>query len=57
MKWTRRVRRGDAEAFRRVAPKADVRFLDTGRFALETHVGETAAAIREFPARAVAAST
>jgi hypothetical protein len=57
MKWTRRVRRGDAEAFRRVAPKADVRFLDTGHFALETHVGETAAAIREFPARAVAAST
>src|SRR5271169_3752682 len=37
-----------AEAFKRDLPGADVRFLDTGHFALETHVEEIAAAIREF---------
>jgi pimeloyl-ACP methyl ester carboxylesterase len=37
-----------AEAFRRDVPGAIVRFLDTGHFALETHAGEIAAAIREF---------
>jgi pimeloyl-ACP methyl ester carboxylesterase len=37
-----------AEAFRRDIPDADVRFLDTGHFALETHAEEVAAAIREF---------
>ncbi|MFF9127785.1 alpha/beta fold hydrolase [Streptomyces sp. NPDC014889] len=37
-----------AEAFRRDIPGADVRLLDTGHFALETHSGEIAAAIREF---------
>jgi pimeloyl-ACP methyl ester carboxylesterase len=37
-----------AEAFRRDLPDADVRFLDTGHFAPETHAQETAAAIREF---------
>ncbi len=37
-----------AEAFRRDLPAAEVKFLDTGHFALETHVQEVAAAIREF---------
>jgi len=37
-----------AEAFRRDIPDADVRLLDTGHFALETHADEIAAAIREF---------
>jgi pimeloyl-ACP methyl ester carboxylesterase len=37
-----------AEAFKRDIPGAVVRFLDTGHFALETHAGEIAAAIREF---------
>jgi pimeloyl-ACP methyl ester carboxylesterase len=37
-----------AEAFRRDNPNATVQFLDTGHFALETHVEEVAEAIREF---------
>jgi pimeloyl-ACP methyl ester carboxylesterase len=37
-----------AEAFKRDIPGAEVRFLDTGHFALETHCDEIAAAIREF---------
>jgi pimeloyl-ACP methyl ester carboxylesterase len=37
-----------AEAFRRDMPGAVVRFFDTGHFALETHAGEIAAAIRDF---------
>ena len=37
-----------AEAFRRDIPEADVRFFETGHFALETHAGPIAAAIREF---------
>jgi len=37
-----------AEAFRRDLAKAQVQFLDTGHFALETHVQEIAAAIRSF---------
>lgn len=37
-----------AEAFRKDIPDAQVRFLDTGHFAIETHVVEIAAAIREF---------
>ena len=37
-----------AEAFKRDIPDADVRFVDTGHFALETHVAEIAAAIGEF---------
>ena len=40
-----------AEAFKRDIPGADVRFADTGRFALETHVEEIAAAIGEFLTR------
>jgi pimeloyl-ACP methyl ester carboxylesterase len=37
-----------AEAFRRDLPNADIRFLDTGHFALETHAAEIGAAMREF---------
>lgn len=40
-----------AEAFRRDVPAADIRFFDAGHFALETHAGEIAAAMREFLAR------
>ena len=36
-----------AEAFKRDNPHATVQFLDTGHFALETHVEEVAAAMRE----------
>lgn len=36
-----------AQAFRKDIPSAEVRFLDTGHFALETHVREIAAAIKE----------
>src|SRR6202451_1716991 len=42
-----------AEAFPRDNPNATVQFLDTGHFALETHVEEVAAAIREFLQRAL----
>jgi pimeloyl-ACP methyl ester carboxylesterase len=37
-----------AEAFKRDMPNAVVRFFDTGHFALETHAGEIATAIRDF---------
>ncbi|MBY0284815.1 MAG: alpha/beta hydrolase [Sphingomonas sp.] len=37
-----------AEAFKRDLPNADVRFFDTGHFALETHAREIGAAMREF---------
>jgi pimeloyl-ACP methyl ester carboxylesterase len=37
-----------AEAFKRDIPGAQVRFFDTGHFALETHAAEIAAAIRDF---------
>ena len=37
-----------AEAFARDNPNATVQFLETGHFALETHVEEIAAAMREF---------
>ena len=37
-----------AEAFRRDNPTAQVRFYDTGHFALETHAGEIAATIGHF---------
>ena len=36
-----------AEAFKRDIPNAVVRFFETGHFALETHVDEIAAAIRD----------
>jgi pimeloyl-ACP methyl ester carboxylesterase len=41
-----------AEAFKRDIPAAEIRFLDTGHFALETHCDEIAAAVREFLPRA-----
>jgi len=37
-----------AEAFRKDLPNAQVQFLDTGHFAIETHVVEIAAAMNEF---------
>jgi len=37
-----------AEAFKRDIPDADIRFVDTGHFALETQAEEIAAAIDEF---------
>jgi pimeloyl-ACP methyl ester carboxylesterase len=37
-----------AEAFRKDIPNAQVQFLDTGHFAIETHVVEIAAAMKEF---------
>jgi pimeloyl-ACP methyl ester carboxylesterase len=37
-----------ADAFKRDMPGAEVRFLDTGHFAIETHCDEIAEAIREF---------
>lgn len=40
-----------AEAFKRDIPDAEVRFVDTGHFALETHVAEIATAIGEFLTR------
>jgi pimeloyl-ACP methyl ester carboxylesterase len=43
-----------AEAFRRDVRNAEVRFYDTGHFALETHCEEIAAAIRDFLGRTVA---
>lgn len=45
-----------AEAFRRDNAKATVQFLDTGHFALETHVSEIAAAVRDFLGQHVAKS-
>jgi pimeloyl-ACP methyl ester carboxylesterase len=40
-----------AEAFKRDIPDAEVRFFDTGHFALETHVEEIGAVIRDFLGR------
>jgi len=40
-----------AEAFRRDVPDAEVRLLDTGHFALETHVAEIAGVIHDFLGR------
>jgi len=37
-----------AEAFRKDLPNAKVQFLDTGHFAIETHVVEIASAMKEF---------
>jgi len=46
-----------AEAFRRDNPKTEVRFYDTGHFALETHAPEIAVAIRDFLDRQVLAQS
>jgi pimeloyl-ACP methyl ester carboxylesterase len=43
-----------ADAYRRDMPDADVSFLDTGHFALETHASEIGAAIRNFLGRVFA---
>lgn len=43
-----------AEAFKRDNPRAEVRFYDTGHFALETHYQEIAGTIRDFMGRNVA---
>ncbi len=40
-----------AEAFRRDVPDAEVRLVDTGHFALETHAREIGAAMRDFLAK------
>jgi pimeloyl-ACP methyl ester carboxylesterase len=40
-----------AEAFKRDDPNAEVTFLDTGHFALETHHAAIAAAIGDFLSR------
>lgn len=40
-----------AEAFRRDVPSADIRFVDSGHFALETHAREIGAAMRQFLAK------
>ena len=37
-----------AQAYRRDIPNAEIQFLDTGHFAVETHVGEIASAIKKF---------
>jgi pimeloyl-ACP methyl ester carboxylesterase len=42
-----------AEAFKRDLPNADIRFYDTGHFALETHAAEIGAVVRAFLARHV----
>jgi pimeloyl-ACP methyl ester carboxylesterase len=43
-----------AEAYRRDIPDAEVRLLDTGHFALETHSAEIGAAMRDFLGRVAA---
>jgi len=43
-----------AEAFKRDVPAADVRFVESGHFALETHAAEIGAAMREFLAKHIA---
>jgi pimeloyl-ACP methyl ester carboxylesterase len=45
-----------AEAYRRDISGADIRFFDTGHFALETHCAEIATAIRGFIGRRAAAA-
>ena len=40
-----------AEAFKRDVPDAEVRFVDSGHFALETHAFEIGAAMRDFLAK------
>jgi pimeloyl-ACP methyl ester carboxylesterase len=40
-----------ASAFKRDIPRADIRFFDTGHFALETHAEPIALAMREFLSR------
>lgn len=44
-----------AEAYKRDLPKAEVHFLDTGHFALETHANEIARLMQTFLARSISA--
>jgi pimeloyl-ACP methyl ester carboxylesterase len=44
-----------AEAFQRDVPEAEIRFFDTGHFALETHGAEIGEAMRSFLTRALTA--
>jgi pimeloyl-ACP methyl ester carboxylesterase len=44
-----------AEAYKRDLPEAEVHFLDTGHFALETHASEIAGYIRDFLGRKLTA--
>ncbi|HBU95266.1 MAG TPA: hydrolase, partial [Leclercia adecarboxylata] len=37
-----------AEAWKRDLPDAEIRFYDTGHFALETHAKEIGTAVRDF---------
>jgi len=46
-----------AEAFKRDNPAAEVKFLDTGHFALETHGQEISEAIRDFLGRKLGSRT
>jgi pimeloyl-ACP methyl ester carboxylesterase len=46
-----------AEAFKRDIPNAEVKFFDTGHFALETHAQEIASAIRDFLSRKLTRTT
>jgi pimeloyl-ACP methyl ester carboxylesterase len=46
-----------AKAFERDNPSAEVRFYDTGHFALETHAAEIASAIGDFLTRALTSRT
>jgi pimeloyl-ACP methyl ester carboxylesterase len=46
-----------AEAFKRDIPDAEVHFLDTGHFALETHAGEIGSLIINFLGRRLASDT
>jgi pimeloyl-ACP methyl ester carboxylesterase len=46
-----------AEAFKRDIPSAEVRFYDTGHFALETHHQEIAGAIKDFLGRKLITQT
>ena len=43
-----------AEAFKRDVPSADIRFVDSGHFALETHAREIGTAMREFLGKHIA---
>ncbi len=46
-----------AKAFTRDNPNAIVQFLDTGHFALETHVEEISISMRRFLAQAIPAAS
>ncbi len=45
-----------AEAFKRDIPAAEIRFFNTGHFALETHLAEITAVVRDFLARTLTRS-